>query len=151
MSFTRDMERSFARCALFVGLSPAERRRLASLATVRTFPTGTTIVREGDTSMAVYVVLSGRVSVAIGGQLVRELGADDVFGELGVLDDAPRSASIVAQEPTQCALLGTWDVRRNPRIALGLLPIMARWIRGAHARPHADDAAWMDAISGEAG
>jgi CRP/FNR family cyclic AMP-dependent transcriptional regulator len=147
MTLPRDMERSFARCALFVGLSPAERRRLASLASIRTFPTGTMIIREGDTSMAVYVVLSGRVSVTIAGQVVRELGADDVFGELGVLDDAPRSASIVALEPTKCALLGTWDVRRNPRIALGLLPIMARWIRGTHAHSTLDDATWIDTVS----
>lgn len=149
MTLRRDMECAFARCALFLGLTPAERRRLAALATTRTFPAGTTIVREGDTSMAVYVVLSGRVSVAIGGQQVRELGTNDVFGELGVLDDAPRSASIVALEPTECALLGTWDVRKNPRIALGLLPIMARWIRGAHAQRQLDDAAWLDTLSAD--
>ena len=147
MTLAREMELAFARCALFMGLSSGERRRLAALATTRTFPTGTTIVREGDTSMALYVVLSGRVSVVIGGQMVRELGAHDVFGELGVLDDAPRSASVVALEPTLCALLGTWDVRTNPKIAQGLLPIMARWIRGAHAHVSVDDTSWIDTVS----
>jgi CRP-like cAMP-binding protein len=142
------MEDAFARNALFIALRPAERRRLAARATTRTFAAGTTIVREGDTSMAVYVVLSGRVAVEIGGKSVRELGVDAFFGELGVMEDAPRSASVVALEPTECALLGAFDVRDEPRIALTLLPVMARWIREAEGRVRPEEGAWIDAVSG---
>ena len=53
--------------------------------------------------MAVYVILTGRVAVQIGAQVVREVRRPSFFGELGVLDDAPRSATIVALEPTECA------------------------------------------------
>jgi CRP/FNR family transcriptional regulator, cyclic AMP receptor protein len=145
-----EVEQAFARTALLAELTPPERRRLASRATTRSYPAGTTILRQGDTSMAVYVILSGRVAVQIGAQLVREIGTDDFFGELGVLDDAPRSATIVALEPTHCALLAAWDIRRNPRIALGLLPILAQRLREAHAREPRSEAEWLAAVTGEA-
>ena len=54
------VEAVFTQTALLARLSRAERRRLASHATVRSFAAGTTIVREGDTSMAVYVILYGK-------------------------------------------------------------------------------------------
>jgi CRP/FNR family transcriptional regulator, cyclic AMP receptor protein len=142
-----DLERTFARTALLAGLSAPERRRLAARATTRSYPAGTTILRQGDTSMAVYVILSGRVAVHVGAQVVREIGADGFFGELGVLDDAPRSATIVALEPTECGLLGAWDVRRNLRIALGLLPILAQRLREAHAREPRSEAEWLAALT----
>jgi CRP/FNR family transcriptional regulator, cyclic AMP receptor protein len=150
MTGVRDLERTFARTALLSGLTPSERRRLASRATTHSYPVGSTILRQGDTSMAVYVILTGRVAVQIGAQVVREIGTDGFFGELGVLDDAPRSATIVALEPTECALLGAWDVRRNPRIALGLLPILAQRLREAQAREPRTEAEWLAAMSGDA-
>jgi CRP-like cAMP-binding protein len=147
VSDVRDLERTFAQTALLAGLSAPERRRLAARATTRSYPAGATIVRQGDTSMAVYVILSGRVAVQIGTQTVREIGADGFFGELGVFDDAPRSATIVALEPTECALLSAWDVRRNPKIALGLLPILAQRLREAHVREPRSEAEWLAALT----
>jgi CRP-like cAMP-binding protein len=144
------VEEVFARTPLFTGLSPTERRRLASLATTRTYRPGATIIRQGDTSMAVYVILSGRVAVQIGNQRVREIGPREFFGEMGVIDDAPRSATIVALESTRCALLGAWEVRSNPRIALSLLPIVAQRLREAHDRDVRGDAEWIAAVSGDA-
>jgi len=145
----RLVETVFARSALFAGLERGARRRLASLASVRAYPAGSTIVREGDTSMALYVILSGRVAVHLGtGQAVREIGACGFFGELGVIDDRPRSATVIAVEPTQCALLAAWDIREQPRIALNLLPIMAQWIREAGGRTVGTDADadWIQAL-----
>jgi CRP-like cAMP-binding protein len=144
------VEEVFARTPLFAGLSPAQRRRLASLATTRTYRPGATIIRQGDTSMAVYVIMSGRVAVQIGNQRVREIGLGAFFGEMGVIDDAPRSATIIALEPTRCALLGAWEVRSNPRIALSLLPIVAQRLREAHDRDARGDAEWIAAVSGDA-
>jgi CRP-like cAMP-binding protein len=145
------IETEFGRSALFAGLSRPERRRLASLATTRTYSAGTTIIREGDTSMALYVIMSGRVAVRVGsGACIREIGTDGFFGELGVIDDTPRSASVVALEPTHCALLATWDVRDNPKIALSLLPIMAQRIREAHGDNSRIEADWINAVSADA-
>jgi CRP-like cAMP-binding protein len=148
MTDVNDLERTFARTALLARLTLPERRRLASLAATRSYPAGATILRQGDTSMALYVILSGRVAVQVGsGQAIREIGPDGFFGELGVIDDSPRSATIVALEPTECALLGAWDVRRNPKIALSLLPVLAQQIRGVAGRDARGDMEWLDGLA----
>jgi CRP-like cAMP-binding protein len=129
MPTTDPLVRRFAEIPLLAALSGRERGRLARRATTRTYPEGAVIVRQGDTSMAVYVVLSGRVGIAGESDAVREpfseLAAGSVFGEMGVLDDAPRSATVVALEPTECALLSRWDLERplhtEPAFAVALL------------------------------
>jgi CRP-like cAMP-binding protein len=139
----RRVAAAFAQTTLLAYLSSAERRRLAACAAIRTYAAGATIIREGDTSMAIYVVVSGRVAVQtrMGGRLqtVCEIAANGFFGELGVIDDAPRSATVVALENTECALIGTWQARRNSRIALGLLPVLAQRIRQQKGRDTRDD------------
>jgi CRP-like cAMP-binding protein len=94
--------------------------------------------------MSFYVVLSGRVRVEHegGGRGVRteleELGPGGAFGEMGLIDDLPRAASVVALEPTECALLARWDfqneLRDDPDIALALLPVLNARIRDLDAR-----------------
>jgi CRP-like cAMP-binding protein len=141
----------FASALLFTNLSLKEQRRLAQSATTRWYPAGATIIREGDTSMALYVIVSGRVAVEIRSdgkapQPIREIGPYGFFGELGLIDDRPRSASVIAVVPTECALLTISDIRHNPRIALGLLPVLAQRVREASARPTVDDGAWLRAL-----
>ncbi len=101
------------------------------------------IVRQGDTSMALYVVLSGAVRIERDGEgggpvVVSEAGEDRSFGEMGLIDDEPRSATVIATEPTECALLAKWDfqkeLREDPDIALALLPVLNERIRQLHAR-----------------
>jgi CRP-like cAMP-binding protein len=114
--------------------------RLAELAVTRPYREGATIVREGDTSISLYVVLSGRVRVEreSGRVQVAELGRGGSFGEMGLMDDMPRSATVVAVEPTECALLAKWDfqneLRDDPDIALALLPVLTERIRMLDAR-----------------
>ena len=92
--------------------------------------------------MALYVVLAGRVGIEqesdFGAPLrVHEVGACGFFGEMGLIDDMPRSATVVALEPTECALLAKWDfrneLRHDPDIALALLPILTQRLRQATA------------------
>jgi len=67
-----------------------------------------------------------------------EMGPADFFGEMGLLDDVVRSATITASAPTECALLGRWDFQRelrdDPAIALALLPVLTERIRDLEAR-----------------
>ncbi|HEY8293607.1 MAG TPA: cyclic nucleotide-binding domain-containing protein, partial [Thermomicrobiales bacterium] len=69
---------------------------------------------------------------------LHEMGPADFFGEMGLLDDAVRSATIIASAPMECALLGRWDFQRelrdDPAIALALLPILTERIRDLEAR-----------------
>jgi CRP/FNR family cyclic AMP-dependent transcriptional regulator len=143
MNDVQDIGGAFAMVPLFARLSAGQRERLARKATTRSFRPGTVIVREGDTSMSLYVVLSGRVRIvreAEGGGAIpiAEAARGGFFGEMGLIDDEPRAASVVALEPTMCALLAKWDfqneLRQDPDIALTLLPILNRRIRELEAR-----------------
>jgi len=133
------IEETLRQVALFSRLSDRQRARLARFATTREYEQGATIVRQGDTSMSLYVVLSGRVRVnreseGGGGAVeVEQLGPGGAFGEMGLIEDLPRAATVVAEEPTNCALLAKWDfqneLREDPEIALSLLPVLTSRIR----------------------
>ena len=124
---------------LFKGLRPGDLRHLAGLASVRSYRPGGVIVKQDDTAVALYCVLSGRVRVQRerlgpdGPLTLVELGPGGFFGEMAVLDDFPRSATVVATEPTECALLSKWDFERelksHPEIALALLRVLSQRVR----------------------
>jgi CRP-like cAMP-binding protein len=137
------VEQTFARVALLSRLTERQRARLARLATTRSFPAGVAIVRQGDTSMSLYVVLEGAVRVdhqvdGSGPVEVTQLRAGGAFGEMGLIEDMPRAATVTAVEPTTCALLAKWDfqneLRDDPEIALALLPVLTARIRELDAR-----------------
>src|SRR5579872_3920270 len=60
------------------------------------FKAGSVIFREGDEANELFVIKSGEVRVQIGNRTVRELGADDIFGEMALIDSEPRSATVTA-------------------------------------------------------
>ncbi|HET9244073.1 MAG TPA: MFS transporter [Gaiella sp.] len=74
-------------------------RRLASALGERSAGTGEEIVRQGDAGDTVYVIAEGRVAVSRDGKRLAELGAADVFGELALILDVPRTATVTATEP----------------------------------------------------
>ena len=136
------IEATFAAVPLLERLGQRERARLARRATARSYPSGAVIVRQGDTAMSFYVVLSGSVRIerqSAGGPVeVGVVGPAGFFGELGLIDDVPRAATVVAIEPTQCALLAKWDfqteLREDPDIAIALLPVLTERIRELETR-----------------
>ena len=140
----------FATADLFGRLTSGDRGRLARRATIRAYPAGSVIIRQGDTSMTLYVVLTGRVAVEVQARRVRELRAGAFFGEMGLVDDHPRSASVIALEDTECALLSAWDVRQHGGLALGLLPILVQRLREQTAVSATTDADWLVLLEGPA-
>jgi CRP/FNR family cyclic AMP-dependent transcriptional regulator len=133
----RDLEVVLASIPMFRHLGARQRARLAQLFCRRTYQPGAVIVRQGDTSMSFYVVLSGTVRVVrqSAGDIVDivEEGPGSFFGEMGVIDDLPRAATVQALTQTECGLLAKWDFQRelsaDPGIALSLISVLNSRIR----------------------
>ena len=132
-----ELEQQLASVPLLAGLEARVRRRLAAIGTQRRYAAGETIVGEGSTGTALYVVLRGAVRVERGGERIGELGAGDFFGELALLEKHPRSASVISQEETECLLFPAWEftalLEEHPEIAV---PIMRALIARLHRREH---------------
>ncbi len=91
------------RVSLFASLSDAQIEQLAAGSVRRNFPKGRTIVAEGEPSQSLYILLSGRAKVqrsdAEGKEVILAvLGSGECFGEMSLIDDAPRSASVITLE-----------------------------------------------------
>jgi CRP/FNR family transcriptional regulator len=105
-----------AHIPLFSELSRRELRKLAAAAIQRTYPAGTVIVRQGEPGVGLYVLIRGRARVqqqsADGSpHQLRLLGGGEIFGELALLDNAPRSATVVAEEETSALVIPIFDFR----------------------------------------
>lgn len=97
------------------------------------FDRGKVIVREGQTGLRMYVVLEGRVAVSVTGRVVERLPAGGVFGELALVEQSPRLASVFAE--TDCEVLPVnrqaflQMVKASPEFAASLLGRLAERIR----------------------
>jgi CRP/FNR family cyclic AMP-dependent transcriptional regulator len=123
--------------SLFQSLSDAELETLAAAVVVHTYPKHTIIVSEGDRSDALYLILAGRVQVYVSDESTHELvlniqGPGDHFGEM-VLDDGPRSASVVTLEPCRLAMLTRERFRAHlathPEVAMTVIRSLIRRCR----------------------
>jgi diguanylate cyclase (GGDEF)-like protein len=129
---------------LFRSLTREERQGLVAEATDHNYLTGQDVIREGESGDKVYVVLSGRVRVMETAHetqaelFLGELGPGDIFGELGILRDQPRSATVVAVEPTLCLIIPQRDflraLRGAPGLSIALLRTMAARLFDADRR-----------------
>jgi CRP/FNR family cyclic AMP-dependent transcriptional regulator len=120
---------------LFADLDDAELTRLADRFQERTFPEGATVVEEGATGTSVFVLIEGNATVSVGGEIKTTLGPGDYFGEMAVLDDGRRSASITAATDLRVFFLTPWEFRpfveEHPEIAWKLLCSLSRRLRKA--------------------
>jgi CRP/FNR family cyclic AMP-dependent transcriptional regulator len=118
---------------LFADLDDAELTRLADRFQERTFPEGATVVEEGATGTSVFVLIEGNATVSVGGEIKTTLGPGDYFGEMAVLDDGRRSASITAATDLRVFFLTPWEFRpfveEHPQVAWALLETLARRMR----------------------
>lgn len=123
---------------LFEGVSDADLRRIADSAKERRFDAGTAIVSAGEPGHGFYLILDGRLEVRKGGRTIATLGPGDYFGELALIRETPRTATVVAKDPTTCLALARWDFKgivvSNPSIAIRLLETVANRLPDDEAR-----------------
>ena len=86
-------------------LTHAERAAVADVLKTEDFVKGETIVRQGDSGDSFFIIVSGRVSVVKDGKAVNRLHKGDFFGELALIEEKPRAASVIADEPTRTVSL----------------------------------------------
>lgn len=103
---------------LFSVLPEHQLALLTSVVSRKRFSRGTAIIADGDTTDSLYVVISGRLKVMISDDEGREvilsmLGPNEYFGEMGLIDDHPRSASVVCVEPCEVLALSKRDFKRS--------------------------------------
>src|SRR5215217_2620068 len=99
-------------CRLFSGLEAGDLAAVAAAAIEVDFPADRVIAREGEIGTGFFIVVDGRVRVTRSGTVVAHLGPGEFFGELSVLDGGPRVAQVVAEAPTRCLALASWDFER---------------------------------------
>jgi CRP-like cAMP-binding protein len=118
---------------LFEGMSSRHLRRIPARA--KRYGAGETIVRAGDPGNAFYVILDGQVRVEPPTGSPLTLKAGDSFGEMALLDGAPRSADILAAGEVTVMVIGragfTKLLRSEPQIAMTLLRTLAGRLRAA--------------------
>ncbi len=101
----------------FAGLADADLQRIAALASEVSVPRGKVLVREGDWSYEMLAIEEGTAEVVRAGARIAELGPGDVIGEIGVMDAAPRSATVTATSPMLLVQLDRWSVKKLVRQA----------------------------------
>jgi CRP/FNR family transcriptional regulator, cyclic AMP receptor protein len=118
---------------LFAGFTKRDLNRLAEETDVVSFAAGTTVVEEGLLGETMFVVLSGEARVAKGKRRLGTVRPGDFFGEVALLDGAPRSASVVAETPLEAIRLYRRTLMRmieaEPQLALKILDSLVRRVR----------------------
>ena len=123
------------RVPLFANMSPRDVEGIAALFKERRFAPGETITKEGAGGAAFFVIESGEATVSIGGQPRATLTNGDYFGEIALIDEGARSATVTASSELVCYGLTYWEfrplVQHNATIAWNLLQTLAKRLRTA--------------------
>jgi CRP/FNR family cyclic AMP-dependent transcriptional regulator len=125
---------------LFASFPEEQLRMLATVVSRRSASRGSIVIAAGDPTDSLYIILSGRLKVMMSDAEGKEvilsiLSGGEFFGEMGLIDDAPRSASVVAIEPCELLVITRRDFKRcmaeNAEMAMAVMRGLVRRLREA--------------------
>ncbi len=128
---------------LFEGLTDDQLNSLSPFTYRKRFGPDELIVEEGHTGNGLYLIVSGNVEVIKGlgtgqQQILNKLGAGEVFGEMALLGEWPRTASVRAVDNVECLGIDRWvflaQLERQPQVGIRMLHILAQRLRDSDAR-----------------
>ena len=123
---------------LFAGLERRALERIASSFKERRFVAGSIVSSEGQSGAGFFVIADGTGKVTVGGEERGSLGPGDYFGEIALIDEGARSATITAETDMTCYGLTPWEFRpiveSDSTVAWKLLQALARKVRAAEQR-----------------
>ena len=99
----------------------------------RVYEPGQVIVKQGDPGVGFFLITEGRVEVSHDDHHIRFLGPGEFFGEMALMEERPRSATVTARQRTTCLQLVRWDFRallkENPDLAVRMLEVVVQRLR----------------------
>jgi CRP-like cAMP-binding protein len=120
------------RVPLFSGLDPRELETISRTVHERTFQAGDTVAEEGQGGVGFFVIKAGEAKVTVGGDEVRRLGPGDYFGEIALISEGSRTATVTAESQLECYGLTPWEfrplVQTNAGIAWKILQALAKQV-----------------------
>ena len=126
---------ALSRVPLFADLNRREMEQIARLFKERRFSAGESVAKEGAGGASFFVISSGEATVSVKGKELAKLGPGDYFGEIALIDEGARSATVAATTELICYGLTLWEfrplVQQNPAIAWKLLQALAERLRQA--------------------
>lgn len=124
---------------LFEGLTTKELESVADFCKRAQFRTGENVVTQGDRSARLYIVVDGTADVFVHGAKVDAIGPGDYFGEIAVIDEQPRAATVTATSPVSALSLANFNVKRLvrnvPDIGYKMLRKACERIRALESEP----------------
>jgi CRP-like cAMP-binding protein len=123
---------------LFSTVPKKDLRVLARTAHDMTYEPGTRLASQDDLGVTFFTVIEGGADVVLNGKPIRHLGPGDYFGEMSIIDRAPRSADVVATSKLRCLVFTQWEFRpflkEHPDVAWALLEVLVARLREAQKK-----------------
>src|SRR3954451_5847979 len=133
-----DLVDHLKRVSLFSGVRDKELGRLAKVMRESRFNEGEAITTEGRSGVGFFLIEDGNATVSLKGEILRTLGPGDHIGEIALIDEGPRSATVTATTDVRCRGMAAWEsrsfVQEPPEVAWPLLQTLAARFREAEGR-----------------
>jgi putative iron-dependent peroxidase len=134
-------EEVLQRIPLFARCTPSELKFIASRVQSREFPIGATLCAQGERAGEFFVIIDGRAEVRRDGSVLRTIGPGDFFGEIALIDEGPRTATVTSTSPLRCLVIASPQFRdvlgQNADIAVRILDAVTQRLRTTLSDPGA--------------